>query len=341
MTPQDQRHLLAWYDLEKRDLPWRRTSDPYAIWVSEIMLQQTQIATVLPYFQRWMGQFPTVQSLAAADEQDVLSLWQGLGYYRRCGMLLAGARFVTKNGIPAGVENWLKVPGIGRYTAAAIASISQSDPAPLVDGNVERVFARFTGCESSGQALHKRAWQWAEASLFRARPGDWNQALMELGACVCKPAEAKCTCCPLRSSCVANTLGLQRELPHRPPKLEAAKLQEIVRIPYYSGSFGVRQIAAGEWWQGMWEFPRVRVGSAEQDLGPGVSELAGVVKYQVTNHKLTMETYVHHCEVRVESLKWVSLGALESLPLPAPQRRALALALLRLREPAILLARQR
>ena len=335
MTPQEQRHLLDWYDAEKRDLPWRRTSDPYAIWVSEVMLQQTQIATVLPYYERWMARFPTVQALADSDEQEALSLWQGLGYYRRCRMLLAGARFVAEHGMPTGVKNWLKVPGIGRYTAGAIASISQQEPTPLVDGNVERVFARFTGCDLAGPALHKRAWEWAEKSLFKPRPGDWNQALMELGACVCKPAEADCPRCPLKDSCVANAKGLQRDLPKKAPKPQTIRLQEVVRIPYYSGSFGVRQIPEGEWWQGMWEFPRTRLGAIEQELGPGATEHAGAVKYQVTNHKLTMETYLQHCEVPVSGLTWVSPAELEKLPLPAPQRRALKLALRRISEPTM------
>lgn len=336
MTPQAQRDLLFWYDAEKRDLPWRRTPDPYAIWVSEVMLQQTQIATVLPYYGRWMSRFPTAEALATSDEQEALSLWQGLGYYRRCRMLLAGARFVVENGMPVGVENWLKVPGIGRYTAAAIASISQGEPTPLVDGNVERVFARYTGSKSAGLALHRAAWVWAEASLFKGRPGDWNQALMELGACICKPAEAECTRCPLESSCVAKAKGLQRDLPKRAAKQEVVKLHEVVRIPYYSGSFGVRQIPEGEWWQGMWEFPRARLGAEDPDLGPGVSEHAGVVKYQVTNHKLTMEAYLHHCDFPTAKLRWVSPAELESLPLPAPQRKALTLALRRLEEPTFL-----
>src|SRR4051794_18052562 len=142
--------LLAWYDEHKRDLPWRRTRDPYAIWASEIMAQQTQIATVIPYWERWLARFPTVEALAAADEADVLSMWQGLGYYRRARLFLSGARWVVAHGMPKTAEGWKKVPGVGAYTAGAIASIAFGDPAPLVDGNVERVYARLEDDASEG-----------------------------------------------------------------------------------------------------------------------------------------------------------------------------------------------
>src|SRR5437868_1086101 len=145
------RCLSAWYRRNARDLPWRSTSDPYAIWVSEVMLQQTQVATVLPYYERWMSRFPTVETLAAASEQDVLSLWQGLGYYRRCRMLLAGARWVAEHGIPQTAKDWMQAPGVGRYTASAIASIALGESVPVVDGNIERVFARLMGSSLSGE----------------------------------------------------------------------------------------------------------------------------------------------------------------------------------------------
>jgi len=328
--------LLSWYDTNKRDLPWRANRDPYAVWVSEIMLQQTQVETVRPYFRRWLIRFPDAATLAKADEQEVLSYWQGLGYYRRCRMLHAGAKHVAENGFPANAKEWKKVPGVGKYTAGAIASISQGEKAHLVDGNVERVFARLAGNDSSGKKLHDGAWDWAEQSIHPFRPGDWNQALMELGATVCRPTAPQCNICPLADECVANRENLQSSLPTKTAAKKTKEMDEQVWVTHHDGSFGLRQIPEGKWWQGMWEFARAE---NENDLtnlvGKGRLEAAGNFAYHVTNHKIRMTVSLHHTPKKSQSLTWYRFKELEHLPMPAPQRKALQLALARLKSPEL------
>jgi len=201
--------LLAWYDLSQRDLPWRRSRDPYAIWVSEIMLQQTRVAVVVERYQAFMTRFPTLVSLALATEQEVLALWSGLGYYRRARMLHKAAQFVAEHregNLPTTAEELRLLPGIGNYTAAAIASIAHGEPIPVVDGNVERVLCRLQGWEAVGRsgaaALRRKIDAVSSQLLDPARPGDFNQAMMELGATICTPRSPQCLTCPLSVQCV-------------------------------------------------------------------------------------------------------------------------------------------
>jgi A/G-specific adenine glycosylase len=203
------RQLLSWYDASRRDLPWRRSRDPYAIWVSEIMLQQTRVAVVVDRYQAFLSRFPTLFSLALASEQDVLALWSGLGYYRRARMLHKAAQFVAENhggNLPAASAELRLLPGIGSYTAAAIASIAFSEHVAVVDGNVERVLCRLQGWQASGRsgvaALRRKVESVAEEMLDPDRPGDFNQALMELGATVCAPRNPQCLVCPFNAECV-------------------------------------------------------------------------------------------------------------------------------------------
>ncbi|HWA82948.1 MAG TPA: A/G-specific adenine glycosylase [Fimbriimonadaceae bacterium] len=316
MSAVDREALLAWYDAHKRDLPWRRSRDPYAIWVSEVMLQQTQVATVIPYFERWMRRFPTIKALAEASEPDVLSIWQGLGYYRRCRLLLEGAKWAVEHGLPQTAAAWIKAPGVGRYTAAAIASISQGEPVAVVDGNVERVFARIDGCELSGSALTRAAWKWAELQIPTDRPGDWNQTMMELGATVCKPREPACNACPLAAGCFARREDAQGRLPVASVKPKAVHVKHTARVNFFAGQFGLEQIPRGEWWEGMWRFPAA--GNAE-----GVP--IGVVRHSVTHHRIALSVSIA-ADAKTPGLRWYSLEELKHLPMPAPQRRALKLA---------------
>ncbi|MGA7109412.1 MAG: A/G-specific adenine glycosylase [Terracidiphilus sp.] len=203
------RQLLAWYEASHRDLPWRRSRDPYAIWVSEIMLQQTRVAVVVERYQAFMARFPTLVSLALAPEQEVLALWSGLGYYRRARMLHKAAQFVAANregNLPATSVELRLLPGIGSYTAAAIASIAHGEAIPVVDGNVERVLCRLQGWEAVGRsgaaAVRKKIDSVASQLLDPRRPGDFNQALMELGATLCSPRSPQCLVCPLAPDCI-------------------------------------------------------------------------------------------------------------------------------------------
>ena len=215
--------LLEWWDAGHEDLPWRQNRDPYAVWVAEIMLQQTQISTIIPYFQRWMAKFPDVETLAAASLDEVLKLWEGLGYYSRARNLHAAANTVCGEyggQIPQGVNELMKLKGIGRYTAGAIESIAFDRPAPVLDGNVIRVISRLWDVEQdvTKSATRRQLWHLAEQMVDPERPGDFNQALMELGQKLCLSALPLCQRCPLSTLCLSRQRGTQSERPVRPPR---------------------------------------------------------------------------------------------------------------------------
>jgi A/G-specific adenine glycosylase len=217
------KRLLAWYDQFKRDLPWRRTRDPYAIWVSEIMLQQTRVDTVVPYFGRFLARFPTVQTLADAPLDAVLAQWSGLGYYRRARLLHQGAQAVAREHagrVPESAVARLALPGVGRYTAGAIGSIAFDLPEPIVDGNVARVLTRVLGVDTplGDKRTERVLWEEAARLAQGERPGALNQAVMELGARICTPTQAKCESCPLAGACLARREGRVSELPVVPAK---------------------------------------------------------------------------------------------------------------------------
>ncbi len=261
--------LLGWYDGNKRDLPWRHTQDPYAIWVSEIMLQQTRVAAVIERYTAFLERFPTVQELAKADEQDVLALWSGLGYYRRARMLdKAAQRVVTEHAgkMPANADGLRKLPGIGSYTAAAIASIAHGEVVAVVDGNVERVLSRIRGWESHdsvGEAAVRRKVEELAAGLVDPRrAGDFNQAIMELGATVCTPRNPQCLTCPWAKEC--RTLG-----EHKTPKRAAMTSREIAcALVVREGDAGTevlleQRAATNTVMPGLWELPALAVGDGD------------------------------------------------------------------------------
>ena len=253
--------LLAWYGVNRRDLPWRRTKNPYQIWLSEVMLQQTRVASVLDHYHRFLRCFPTLEKLAGASEASVLAQWSGLGYYRRARNLRAAAKLVVKQHggeFPRTAAELRSLPGIGRYTAAAIASIVFSEPAAVVDGNVERVIARITGQNTSGEQV----WEIAEQMLVRQQPGDWNQAMMELGATVCLPGEPRCLECPIRKFC--NIQG-KHNSPARSPR--QIKREIGYALAQRNGSILLVQRSATEkLMPGMWELPQVRSYSSDDVL---------------------------------------------------------------------------
>jgi len=259
------RRLLAWYDRHRRDLPWRQTRDPYRIWLSEMMLQQTQVATVLPYFARFTQRFPTVRDLAAADLDDVLRLWSGLGYYARARNLHRAAQVVTDafNGrFPEAPHDLEQLPGVGRYTAGAIASIAFNRRAPVVDGNVTRVLTRLfdLDCDVGGAAGQAQVWDVAEQVLPRRRCGDFNQALMELGATVCLPgAAAQCLTCPLQSTCKAVAAGTVAARPVKSRKTAVRdESHAVAAIRDDDKWLFVRRPTDGLW-GGLWELPTARL----------------------------------------------------------------------------------
>lgn len=288
------------------------------------MCQQTQIVTALPYYERWMARFPNAEILAAAEEQEALALWAGLGYYRRCRDLLAAARVVARDGFPTNAAIWRRLPGIGRYTAGAVASIALGESTAAVDGNVERVFARLTGSEQSGTSLTKAAWKWAESVLDPERPGDWNQALMELGALVCTPRDPRCSECPLASDCVARRESRQAQLPRRAPRRASTDMLLFVAAPTFDDRVGLRPVPAGRWWEGMWEFPTETTFDA---LGwiEGDRLALPAFRHVVTRHRVTLRPWRVACVDADPKLTWVSPDEAATYPLPAPQRRVLTM----------------
>ena len=261
--------LLAWYDEHKRTLPWRGERDPYKVWVSEIMLQQTRVAAVIPYYQRWMEALPTVAHLAAVDEEELMKLWQGLGYYSRARNLRKAAGVIMEQyggRFPDTREELLKLPGIGDYTAGAIAAIAFDRAVPAVDGNVLRVAARVANiAEDILDAKVKKKFQtWMEAAVSQVRSGEYNQALMDLGATVCLPnGEPLCESCPLQNICEARKLGIQSELPIRTKKAKRRVEEMTVYLLLRGDRVALRKRPDSGLLAGLWEFPNVPGGVGE------------------------------------------------------------------------------
>jgi len=302
--------LLAWYDVHQRDLPWRRDRDPYRVWLSEIMLQQTRVAAVLEHYQRFLRRFPTIEKLAAAREASVLAAWSGLGYYRRARMLHAAAKKIVNEHagkFPASAGQLRELPGIGRYTAAAIASIAFGEPVAVVDGNVERVLRRLFGKSHAGEEV----WRAAQDLLSRERPGDFNQAMMELGATLCLPRQPMCLACPVFDLCV--THGELQKAGKKPPQ----KKREIhYALDCHDGSvFLVQRPADASLMAGMWELPEIPSNN-------GASEARLTLR-----HSITSTDYV--VRVREERLydsvagQWVARRRLNALPLTGLARKIL------------------
>ena len=347
--------LLTWFAANARDLPWRRTRDPYAIWVSEIMLQQTQVKTVIPYWERWMRELPTIQSLAKAKPQKLHKLWEGLGYYTRVrNMQKAAQQVCVQHGskFPKQFEDIFALPGIGRYTAGAIASIAFNQPAPILDGNVIRVLTRLHGIGDDPQEkeTNARLWQLAEELVSRAgrlqsrtrtRDEDdfacsrLNQSLMELGAVICTPRSPNCAACPVARHCVAFREGRVGELP-RPKQRTAVTARRFVAFVVERQSrFLVRQRGAGVVNAHLWEFPNWEgdarssaSGLARKHLGTNAGRLEEFcqVKHSITRYRITTEAYRLHLEERNEDWAnlpgvWRTQAQLRKLPFTSAHRR--------------------
>lgn len=259
--------LLQWYGENARDLPWRRTSDAYAIWISEAMLQQTRVGTVVDYYLRFLRAFPDAKSLAEASEEEVLALWSGLGYYRRARSLQAAARVIVaehSGRFPREGAAALRLPGVGRYTAGAVLSIAYGLPQALVDGNVERVFSRFFGLDgvAGSRDLVSHCWDLAQHLVPRSGAGDWNQALMELGALVCTPRQAACGDCPLGRSCQARKEGRVEELPRAKARAAVEALEVELLVIRRGARMLLEQRPRDHALGGLWQLPTRTVGGA-------------------------------------------------------------------------------
>jgi A/G-specific adenine glycosylase len=344
------RRLLRWYDASRRDLPWRlpmgaprqAMPDPYHVLLSETMLQQTQVATVIPYFNRFVRRFPTLRALADADEQDVLRMWQGLGYYSRARNLLAAARTVIGElggELPRTAEALRRLPGIGRYTAGAIASIAFRQRAPILDGNVMRVLCRIDRIESDPRetVTQQRLWERAGQLVPKDCAGEFNSAMMELGATVCTPRSPQCLICPVNRHCQAFAAGLQDRIP--PPR--QAKPTPLLRRwticlqRKHDRRWLLEQRPATGRWAGMWQFVTIEA-AAEADAAPTAATVRAALSVRASKpvllgtltHGLTHRRYsfdVFRCEtddgkaaVGGNLRRWVGLDELAQYPLPKP-----------------------
>jgi len=307
--------LLQWYDRNRRDLPWRRDRDPYRVWISEIMLQQTRVSAVLEHYRRFLQRFPTVQRLAAAREPAVLAAWSGLGYYRRARMMHAAAKVIVKEHggrFPETIPELRALPGIGRYTAAAIASIVFDTAAAVVDGNVERVLGRVSGADFSGEGV----WQAAESLLSRKRPGDFNQAMMELGATVCVPGPPKCSSCPVIGLCVTRGNPVLLEMTLHKKSVRQKRLSICYALDHSNRSiFLVQRPKHASLMPGMWELPEIPV-----VLGRSAASLT-------LRHSITVTDYtVHVMRGPVPSMvkgQWMPKSRVRKLPLTGLARKIL------------------
>ena len=343
------RRLLAWFRTSARDLPWRKTNDLYRIWISESMLQQTQVATVIGYYERFLAAFPDVTSLATASEEQVLRLWEGLGYYRRARQLHAAARIIAaKFGgeFPTSFEDVRSLPGIGRYTAGAILSIGLDQRQPILEANTIRVLSRLTAFrgDTASTAGQRFLWSVAERILPRKDAGTFNQALMELGSEICTPRVPACERCPVAKLCPTFAMGLQAIIPSPKKRKQYEEVTEAAIVISRGSKVLLRQCAPGERWAGLWDFPRFAVQSSSDsgssdELRVKTAALTGVtaephellttIKHGVTRFRITLLCYRAAYQSTAKrgpaksttALKWVGPQELLALPLSTTGRK--------------------
>ncbi|MEP6821321.1 MAG: A/G-specific adenine glycosylase [Chthoniobacterales bacterium] len=310
------RQLLIWYRQHGRDLPWRRTHDAYAILVSEIMLQQTQVATVLPYYNVWLRRFPDFAALARASESDVLHAWQGLGYYARARNLHAAAKAIVKehdSRFPGDADQARALPGLGRYTANAVATFAFDHAVPIVDANIARVLARLLNLQLpiDTTAGSDAVWSLATSLVPKTRARDFNSALMDLGATVCTPRQPQCPLCPVRSFCLATD---PEALPRKKARTALKRLVEYHGLVRRHGDVLLEQ--SQKRWRGMWILPQL--------AGPP-EDVAAIfaATFPFTHHRITLEVFDVPKHRTKSTHRWFSISDLAAIPVPSPHRRAL------------------
>ncbi len=320
--PKIRKKLLLWYRRNRRDLPWRRSTDPYAIWVSEIMLQQTRVDAVIPYYERFLRRFPNTAALASAETEEVLSFWSGLGYYQRARNLHSAVRECVAhyNGkVPDNEVEIRTLPGIGPYTAGAILSIAYGKRVPLLDGNVIRLLTRLFALrgDPAEQKLKKRLWELSAALLPQENLSDFNQALMELPALICTPRSPQCGKCPLNEHCLARAQGITEELPEKAKKEKSVSVELRFACIEKKGKFLLVQRKENPL-KGMWEFPEI-----SKDRSQGFISL-GSVKHSIMSQRITAH-YFRTPSIKNMEGKWVTLKEIESLAITTLTRKGFAL----------------
>ena len=337
--------ILNWYTRQGRKLPWRGSLNPYAVWVSEIMLQQTRVETVIPYFENWMRRFPTIADLAEASEQEVLSAWEGLGYYSRARNLNKAARIIMEKyggELPGDVSALRSLPGIGRYTVGAIASMAFGQDEATLDANIRRVFARVFNVDQAADSAAGEdiLWKLAEAHLPKGQAGDFNQALMDLGATVCLSKRPRCLICPLSGLCMAYQLGIQEQRPVLKPKAEVPHYIVSAAVIRRGGKVLLARRPSKGLLGGMWEFPGgkteqdetlegclVREIREELDASIQVGEPFGVYQHAYTHFRITLHAFFCHLiegepkPIEAAELAWVSPGELQHYPMGKVDRQ--------------------
>lgn len=336
--------LLDWYAAQGRDLPWRRTRDSYAIWVSEIMLQQTQVKTALPYYRRWLEQFPTVESLAWADQQTVLKAWEGLGYYARARNLHRAAQLLVSQHsrqFPATLSAAVELPGIGRTTAGGILSAAYNQPVAILDGNVKRVLARLTALSRPPSKALKDLWQLSEQLLDPQNPRNFNQAIMDLGATVCTRSQPDCGQCPWQPNCAAFRHNLQSDLPMSEARAALPHKQIGVAVIYDdSGRILIDRRRQEGLLGGLWEFPGGKIEPGEtveecvrreiqEELGIDieVQDALITIDHTYSHFKVTLNAF--NClhlsgepqPIECDEVKWVTLDEIDAYPFPKANGR--------------------
>jgi len=336
------RNLLDWYRRNRRDMPWRRTKNPYLIWVSEVMLQQTTVKTVTPYFEAFVKRFPDVVSLAAAPEEEVLALWSGLGYYHRARNLLRGARHVARTSpgrFPRTLEAALAIPGVGLYTASAVLSIAHGVPLPVVDGNVRRVLSRLLALEGPVWRREAPYYNRAEQLLHRDSPGDWNQALMELGATICTPRKPRCPACPLRRTCEAHARGTEERFPETKARRATVDVTVAAALVERKGRVLLVRRSEGRLMGRMWEVPQTSLESGGlPDLAREMQERHGLrvvpgqlavrARHAITFRRIRVEGYHARLEGGLprdpDRYRWATPEEARALPVSSLTRKVLS-----------------
>lgn len=339
------RNIAAWFEKSPRDLPWRKTYNPYGVWIAEIMLQQTQVDTVVPYYQRFLARFPDLKSLSRASEDDVLLLWSGLGYYSRARNLLRAARIIeTKHQghIPSDVDALKQLPGIGLYTAGAIASIAYNQPAPIVDGNVARVLSRLYALPDSPDSNAGKTvlWSLAEAFVRTATPRSLNQGLMELGALICTPRSPRCVDCPVKRSCQAKREGNPEEFPITAAKPPVQSIREYFAVITRNGRVMMAKRRPDVHYAGLWDLPRIEARNGRMaGISAAFQSQCGLVisglkvldrrEYGIMNRRVEAVFLACHYKGKPApsgdyvEYRWIDLNILDKLAIPAPVRKFL------------------
>ena len=312
------RELLFWYDRNRRDLPWRRETDPYRIWLSEVMLQQTRVEAVIPYYHRFLEAFPNLLALAQADEDRVLKLWEGLGYYSRARNFLSAVREVAVNyggSVPTNADVFGKLSGVGEYTTAAVCSIAYQQPLAVVDGNVRRVLCRlfFIKDDPQRNPAKQKIARLASELLDQVRPGDFNQAVMELGAMVCIPRAPRCSRCPLIGVCRAHSMGKAESLPFRTAKKLLPTITMAAAVVIIDGKCLVRRRNGQGLLAGMWEFPAVDVHS-DGRTAP-IDQFGDLLCMDIESTDNMVELSHTFSHLRWKVAVWLCKGKVLSLPM--------------------------